>query len=375
MLFRSTEFIDDVVRDIQATNKMEIADFGWAFGQIADMEAWYNSLKNAGKLNNNLGQPQSFSVTGYSLGGHLATAFALLHQSEGRIAGTYTFNGAGVGSVASVDVLRTVVNRFDAQRKNIDGQQIMFTDAAVRAAYETLRSRITGGVKPTTTEIALVTSIVPATGQANLERNTLVSALTRISTIMDEVARVAGVTDSSSPPKPPAQISGVNVEATRLDYQLAVLEAQRSTASYRTDPLSAFVDGYSGRHTVTPSIPNFYDIYGDTVPSSVSNSQYHYGAATPIFIEDQPLYRGSVIWDAIKQSAKYLDAKLLVSGFRDNDFGDTHSLVLLVDSLSVMNVLARLDTGFTADTAKTIFQLASNLKSQEDNSYARSSRR
>jgi hypothetical protein len=50
MSFRSTEFIDDATRDSQATNALEIKEKGWAFGQIADMEAWYASLKQSGKL-------------------------------------------------------------------------------------------------------------------------------------------------------------------------------------------------------------------------------------------------------------------------------------------------------------------------------------
>lgn len=45
MSFRSTEFIDDAVRDNQQTNTYEIKDTGWAWGQIRDMEAWYASLK------------------------------------------------------------------------------------------------------------------------------------------------------------------------------------------------------------------------------------------------------------------------------------------------------------------------------------------
>ena len=42
--FRSTEFIDDHARDNQATNAMELAEGGFALGQIADMEAWYAEL-------------------------------------------------------------------------------------------------------------------------------------------------------------------------------------------------------------------------------------------------------------------------------------------------------------------------------------------
>ena len=59
MSFRSTEFIDDAARDNQATNTFEIKDTGFAWGQIADMEAWYAELKaDETKLGNN-----AFSVT------------------------------------------------------------------------------------------------------------------------------------------------------------------------------------------------------------------------------------------------------------------------------------------------------------------------
>lgn len=112
--FRSTEFIDDAVRDNQATNKMEIAAHGWAFGQIADMEAWYVSLQASGKLPTGA----TFTVTGYSLGGHLATAFNLLHQHEDRTAATYTFNGAGVGE-ATQGALAAAIEPFRAPLGNL----------------------------------------------------------------------------------------------------------------------------------------------------------------------------------------------------------------------------------------------------------------
>jgi hypothetical protein len=46
--FRSTEFIDDAARDNEATNKLEINDFGFAFGQLADRETRYAKLKKLG---------------------------------------------------------------------------------------------------------------------------------------------------------------------------------------------------------------------------------------------------------------------------------------------------------------------------------------
>ncbi|WP_298643440.1 hypothetical protein [uncultured Cardiobacterium sp.] len=75
MSFHSTEFIDDSTRDNQATNTLEIAEKGWAFGQIDDMERWYQSLRE----NKVIGDGEKISLTGYSLGGRLATVFDTLY--------------------------------------------------------------------------------------------------------------------------------------------------------------------------------------------------------------------------------------------------------------------------------------------------------
>lgn len=106
--FRSTEFVLDAIRDSAATNTLEINATGWAWGQIADMEAWFDELN----ADPNLLQGKSFSVTGYSLGGHLATAFNLLRQEEqaagplqATLANVVTFNGAGVGQVNTGSII------------------------------------------------------------------------------------------------------------------------------------------------------------------------------------------------------------------------------------------------------------------------------
>ena len=102
--FRSTEFIDDAARDSRATNELEIKEKGFAFGQLADMELWYRSLI----ANGTIGNTDQISVTGYSLGAHLSTAFNLMHGNETLTVGTeqvngisevVTFNGAGIGRI------------------------------------------------------------------------------------------------------------------------------------------------------------------------------------------------------------------------------------------------------------------------------------
>jgi hypothetical protein len=87
--FRSTEFLDDAARDNQATNAMEITESGWAFGQIRDMQAWFQQLAADPAML----QGKTFSVTGYSLGGHLATAFNILHPE------VIAINGARAGEI------------------------------------------------------------------------------------------------------------------------------------------------------------------------------------------------------------------------------------------------------------------------------------
>lgn len=74
-----TQTTEHVARDNEVINTLEIK----AFGQIRDMETWRKSLNDRGLLSAN----QSISVTGYSLGGLLATAFNMLHASETTLHG------------------------------------------------------------------------------------------------------------------------------------------------------------------------------------------------------------------------------------------------------------------------------------------------
>src|SRR5688572_24056778 len=118
--FRSVEFIDDAVRDATGTGRLEIKDLGWAFGQIAEMEAWYKDTLTGP------GGPlvgKNFHVTGYSLGGHLATAFNILRQEEAAVTpnpiiDTYTFNGAGTGAILDNRPLTDLLANFNRIRKN-----------------------------------------------------------------------------------------------------------------------------------------------------------------------------------------------------------------------------------------------------------------
>ena len=107
--FRSTEFADDVKggdwsRDGVAGADGEMANYGFALAQIADMEAWFRELrgdrpKAGGAYSTLLPGSANYNVTGYSLGGHLATVFTEAHQDDPKLQHTYLFNAPGRGGL------------------------------------------------------------------------------------------------------------------------------------------------------------------------------------------------------------------------------------------------------------------------------------
>lgn len=112
--FRSTEFKlaaqgGDKERDAFQADA-DIGLYGFAFGQLVAMEEYFTRLKqgirsdgtfDAGLQAYFANPAHQLNVTGYSLGGHLATVFTELHASE--IGQTYIFNGAGRGHVEGAD--------------------------------------------------------------------------------------------------------------------------------------------------------------------------------------------------------------------------------------------------------------------------------
>lgn len=373
--FRSTEFIDDAARDNEATNKLEIGDFGFALGQLSDMEAWYAELsRDGGPLSG-----KAFSVTGYSLGGHLATAFNLMHP--GAASQVVTFNGAGIGKIGDGSLedtyakLPRMVARFQELRDqatatgDLEGK---FTTPEALTAYRSIKSLIAanGGCPTAEMDTAIPRSDWESLSSlAKEELARLADALATAVKVAKEAVRApqlqSGAVDANGNPIRPKDVPLTEIAANSLDYQLAVrLTAQE----FHTSALSILGGGQNIRFGKTmgsgaSSIYNQYDLVGTettTEPTAmVANSQYHYGVDTHIFIEDQPLYRGTAPTDMAKTSFANSGFKLLVEGYDQNDFGDTHSLVLIVDSLNIQNLLKTLSSETTQSQVENIFKAAS----------------
>lgn len=333
--FRSTEFLDDAVRDSKSTNEFEISDIGWALGQISEMEAWYSELR----LDPNLLGGKLFNVTGYSLGGHLAAAFNILRREQFSATGdpdsnpilnTYTFNGAGTGSIKNNGRLTDLLADFHR----------------IKANYQE------------SDEWKAVSA---------LDRPVILAAATnRVEQINSEVSRVAGLTglkntnfENSSAPK--------GVQAS-VEYQIAALLVRRKTSGALANIRVGGALGVSAELVQVPvsqRISNMLEIVGmeqgGLATSFVSNSGFHYGSRVSIPIEGQPYFRGNYLGNLVTESIRSGGLiKLLVDSPEMNDFGDTHSLVLLIDSLSLMATMEGLDPSLTPEVAQEIFYAASD---------------
>lgn len=138
---RSTEYVTpdiggDKYRDLHGADLTDIASEGLALAQMDALERYYEWL-----LSNVPGLAEGpLFVTGYSLGGHLATIFTEIHP---EVVHAYIFNGAGRGAFGSslgglrdiLDLYRRVLNdpaSFTPPTGDLAEQQLF--EAAVLAA-------------------------------------------------------------------------------------------------------------------------------------------------------------------------------------------------------------------------------------------------
>ena len=259
--FRSTEYADEIrggdwQRDGVPGADGEIAKKGFAFGQIVAMEDYYSWLKSK----NILPAGERLNVTGYSLGGHLATVFTELHVDD--IEHTYNFNSAGRGQFdPRSGSLSDLVNFFRAKLGDSVSATNVYSDAKYVAAVEAARQEFdTRGA-----------SLAPG------ETGLLISADSRISQ-------------------------------------------------------------FFGHAT-----------HGDT--EWVANSGVHAADPEPLFIEDQPDIQG-LAFDSIGR---------IFGGLKSN-FGTTHSITLIADSLALMNVVQTIDQNISTSQMGAIFASASNQR-------------
>lgn len=279
---RSTEFVDDSARDNQATNALEIKETGFAWGQLRDMQDWYeNTLMKAGGP---LDGGKAFSLTGYSLGGHLATAFNMMYGADAdvlpinkaNLTKVVTFNGAGIGGIEPNSTLKGLVDAFTTLSKRDYGADIV--DPTLKAIYARLRTAgQTGGDVWASDLSTLVDMAHPTDGNYHdpdivKQASLIQQAWKRVDTIRSEVTRLAGL--SSGDGKQPAPVANTAIAQEGMDYQMAVLNV--STHTDAASLIGGLARAYKGK-VYSEKLDNEFDVVGATTPSAVSNSQWHIG--------------------------------------------------------------------------------------------------
>ncbi|MDA8447464.1 hypothetical protein, partial [Paracidovorax valerianellae] len=227
----------------------------------------------------------------------LATAFNLLNA--GAAQRVVTFNGAGVGQMKD-GTLAGALEEFKDLRGSTDKLAARFTETGLAATYRTLQEGLaSGSLTAASAQTWLQAQYTdPVSGQARAlgpQAQMLQSALREIDAIAKEAVRVttlvAGGTGEGASARP-KEVTAQDIAGLDLNYRLAMQIAGQHT---RSASLAAGAGQGFGDKQYGGQLANQYDVVGDTSPSVVSNSQWHYGQDVRIGIEDQPLYRGGNI--------------------------------------------------------------------------------
>jgi Ca2+-binding RTX toxin-like protein len=298
---RSTEFKPfnkggDRARDAWGADA-EVASKGLAFGQLASLEDFYRRevLPIVGS--------QKIHVTGYSLGGHLATVFTEIHADAVKAA--YVFNSPGRGSIpgpsgTAAEQIRAMIARFHA----------------------TLLS------EPNEDPLIELTSE---------QRKVLLPQYRN--------ALRAHLADPDWNPFAPSDARAY--DDPRYRWAMTV------TRTLSFPPLAPTI----GSGLSEPGNTLITSIYGNALKNDttlVANSLVHASTKRPVYIEGQPFVEG-------------------IPTQERSDFGNTHAITLLVDSLALMREFERLDPTLTQAPAdptrpqariESLIQASSSRKSK-----------
>lgn len=396
LAFRSTEFRDiefggDAQRDSVKGAAGDIAFNGMAFTQLSSMEKYWTSLLDGSRMKgatpdapaggslanlrvDALGEFKSaiakerLNLSGYSLGGHLATMFSVLHGE--RVASVHLFNASGVGRIAD-----TAPGVTYAQLLR-DYDYYMHPDNR-----EATLARAKEWVARAELDLGLLSSfVVRSLPLARIFRPFLPSALTGIPGFVDGLGHQV---------RPSDIVSFLSREADK-QAQKALAKGADDVAIQSNSALSFLVslflsESLVGTHGLTldrvagRSFPSLQE--SGLIPANVDIYQI---AGVPRGGRDSTTRFTSLLnatdWNIVADSGmRAARDSDLISVYIENqptwvgwpfgdrgwgDFGTTHSITLIVDSLAVTRMLQTASADLTQAQAETIMRSASNLRKE-----------
>ena len=335
--FRSTESKEeakggDVDRDSAKGANGEISMDGFAWAQIRDMEKFFANLTAIesehydADFAAHMAGNGKLSVTGYSLGGHLAQVFTQLHRED--ILHTYTINGAGIGWIDGVvegnpigNELADILAKIDFIIENpLDSAALLSDSMLSQILYKFGRDELD-----------------PATISA-------MSSVQKLQWIVEENNRWKIDPSANS-----------NVYTSPL-YQLAVSYAgNRTTGTFSQGVLNLVGADIDRHETPDHLISNIYGHATTKDEEFVAISGQRFGEPIEVFIEDQANSNNYNLLDALFDTDR---------SFQDDIaqmWGDTHSITLVIDTLYVADLMQRLDPTISLmDITEKILPMASN---------------
>jgi len=314
LAMRSTEFrkesrAGDRTRDAFGAGA-EIGFGGFAVGQLLAMEGYYAELKAD---QTKLPPGAILNVTGYSLSGHLATLFTMLHSAE--VNHTYTFNAAGHGVIRG-----TFTDASDIKWMLDNLKRILFDPASVDVAS------LPGASALDILNLRADRSAAIARQQADPSWNPFAT----------ESGAISGRQSIYADPRYTFAKKVAAVYLSKADSLVNLSDV--FTLTNGSQSISG--TGYS-------KITQLYGLATHDDKEIVANSQRHTDQLIRIFVEDQPSLFG---WPG------FLGGQ--------GDFGTTHSIVLLIDSLALTKLFLEVAPALTMEDVQGIFAASSNMRGQ-----------
>ncbi len=275
----------------------EIGFEGFAFGQLIAMERYYLELTTSGKLP----AGATLNVTGFSLGGHLATVFTELHASQ--VAQTTVFNASGRGRIDGY-------SGTDAATLSAEAQQI---DAMLTRFMAVLFNPQAGVTQSSDEELQVF--------QAALD---------------------ASLADPSWNPFTSGSTENVYIDPRYRWAKLVTLDEFDTVGTAELEVRT----GLSGIAVNQGAFAKITQIFGDAAfgdDTLVALSGLSAGPAQSVLIEGQPLLPGTIIP-------------------RLSDAGSSHSITLIVDSLAVQALIQTIAPAYRQAGAELLIRAASNTR-------------
>lgn len=372
--FRSTEYAEDFYKDTTADR--EIDANGTAIAQITSLVNYIENLKRTGIL-----QPgDKLNVTGYSLGGHLASTFYKMYANEFDFGTLDFFNSPGVGYIQPLTnnedpyvSFKDTLKQYNLLVTNLQSLKQYFSNTPNKPiTFDNCLEFFTSNpLLPIYSSLANYLATLALSNKleniiSNIDNDAFVGT-----NIENELDKVSLITQNKDPsylnntlysndfyknykaylksiynPSKVLGFGGLEIQISGVAALTAILAANTKMIPYLTlqNKFGYQVnnDFFGGKATWISGLASVN--YGDATNTDynlVSNSNY-YSNPLDLIIEDRVEWEGD-------------GGRLPISEFTKNntgDFGNTHSITLLNKSLSLMTFLANIENQSLINVSK-----------------------